>query len=63
MMIVTQEMLVEMYNEIQRLKGRIANLENKNDRFLSEIGKLNINMQKIDSILKDDFYVEVFKNV
>lgn len=61
-MIITQEMLVSMYSEINILKSKVAELERDKYMFLSEFGKLNTNVKEINHILKDDFYVEVFKN-
>ena len=60
-MIITQEMLVDMYSEINILKSKVAELERDKYMFLSEFGKLNTNVKEINHILKDDFYVEVFK--
>ena len=61
-MIITQEMLYDMYNEINILKSKVIELEKDKYMFLSEFGKLNTNVKEINHILKDDFYVEVFKN-
>lgn len=61
-MIITQEMLYNMYNEINILKSKVRELEKDKYMFLSEFGKLNTNVKEINHILKDDFYVEVFKN-
>lgn len=61
-MIITQEMLYDMYNEINILKSKVRELEKDKYMFLSEFGKLNTNVKEINHILKDDFYVEVFKN-
>lgn len=60
-MIITEEMLVDMYSEINILKSKVAELERDKYMFLSEFGKLNTKVKEINSILKDDFYVEVFK--
>lgn len=60
-MIITQEMLVDMYSEINILKSKVAELERDKCILMSEFGKLNTNVKEINHILKDDFYVGVFK--
>lgn len=59
-MIVTQEMLVEMYNEIQNLKRKNANLENDKNMLINELSRIKINIKEISDILKDDLYKVFF---
>lgn len=61
-MIKIEKETTKLHLKIYELENRIHRMEIKEQAFINIINAMNDKIKKLDGILKDDFYVEVFKN-